>query len=120
MGDSLGVQVNAKGKEQQTYDAIVIGSGISGGWAAKELTTIEHRDGASTVSLRVPYACDEFTLSVASTPGVPTVVRGESRAELTEVDARLKLRPGTWCREKESTLVCFALAKGRSELVFKN
>ncbi|HQQ98821.1 MAG TPA: FAD-binding protein, partial [Cyclobacteriaceae bacterium] len=25
------------GKEQQTYDAIVIGSGISGGWAAKEL-----------------------------------------------------------------------------------
>src|ERR1700722_9129323 len=26
-----------KGKEQNTYDAIVIGSGISGGWAAKEL-----------------------------------------------------------------------------------
>jgi choline dehydrogenase-like flavoprotein len=26
------------GKKQQTYDAIVIGSGISGGWAAKELT----------------------------------------------------------------------------------
>jgi choline dehydrogenase-like flavoprotein len=26
-----------KGKEQHTYDAIVIGSGISGGWAAKEL-----------------------------------------------------------------------------------
>ena len=26
-----------KAKEQQTYDAIVIGSGISGGWAAKEL-----------------------------------------------------------------------------------
>ena len=23
---------------QQTYDAIVVGSGISGGWAAKELT----------------------------------------------------------------------------------
>ncbi|MBX2814958.1 MAG: GMC family oxidoreductase [Saprospiraceae bacterium] len=26
-----------RGKQQQTYDAIVIGSGISGGWAAKEL-----------------------------------------------------------------------------------
>ena len=24
--------------KDQTYDAIVIGSGISGGWAAKELT----------------------------------------------------------------------------------
>jgi len=29
---------NSQGKEEVTYDAIVIGSGISGGWAAKELT----------------------------------------------------------------------------------
>ena len=35
-GDSL--NVNNKAVEQNTYDAIVIGSGISGGWAAKELT----------------------------------------------------------------------------------
>ncbi len=35
-GDSL--QVNNKAVIQNTYDAIVIGSGISGGWAAKELT----------------------------------------------------------------------------------
>jgi choline dehydrogenase-like flavoprotein len=35
-GDSL--NINNKGVEQNTYDAIVIGSGISGGWAAKELT----------------------------------------------------------------------------------
>jgi choline dehydrogenase-like flavoprotein len=26
------------GTQQQEYDAIVIGSGITGGWAAKELT----------------------------------------------------------------------------------
>ncbi|CAL1516445.1 GMC family oxidoreductase [Chitinophaga sp. MM2321] len=31
------VNVNAKGVQQNTFDAIVIGSGISGGWAAKEL-----------------------------------------------------------------------------------
>ena len=31
------MNVNIDSKEQQTYDAIVIGSGISGGWAAKEL-----------------------------------------------------------------------------------
>ncbi len=35
-GDTL--QVNNKAAIQNTYDAIVIGSGISGGWAAKELT----------------------------------------------------------------------------------
>ncbi|MGN6342254.1 MAG: hypothetical protein ACTHML_14870 [Ginsengibacter sp.] len=30
--DSL--NINSKGKQQNTFDAIVIGSGISGGWAA--------------------------------------------------------------------------------------
>ena len=29
--------INLKGIKENTYDAIVIGSGISGGWAAKEL-----------------------------------------------------------------------------------
>jgi len=32
------MNINGKAKVQNTYDAIVIGSGISGGWAAKELT----------------------------------------------------------------------------------
>ncbi len=36
-GDSLKVNINAGGVDKNTYDAIVIGSGISGGWAAKEL-----------------------------------------------------------------------------------
>ncbi|MBS4066938.1 MAG: GMC family oxidoreductase [Chitinophagaceae bacterium] len=37
MPDSSSVHIHSKGKEANTYDAIVIGSGISGGWAAKEL-----------------------------------------------------------------------------------
>ncbi|MFT3826079.1 MAG: GMC family oxidoreductase [Chitinophagaceae bacterium] len=36
-GDSTTANVNNKAKIQNTYDAIVVGSGISGGWAAKEL-----------------------------------------------------------------------------------
>ncbi len=35
MGDSL--NINNRANEQYAYDAIVVGSGISGGWAAKEL-----------------------------------------------------------------------------------
>lgn len=35
-GDST--QINIKATTQNTYDAIVVGSGISGGWASKELT----------------------------------------------------------------------------------
>ncbi len=30
--------INSNGKDEVTYDAIVVGSGVSGGWAAKELT----------------------------------------------------------------------------------
>lgn len=37
MSDSLPVNIHTKGINANTYDAIVIGSGISGGWAAKEL-----------------------------------------------------------------------------------
>ena len=37
MSDSLHVNVNTRGADANSYDAIVIGSGISGGWAAKEL-----------------------------------------------------------------------------------
>jgi choline dehydrogenase-like flavoprotein len=32
------MNLNTKAKAQNTYDAIVVGTGISGGWAAKELT----------------------------------------------------------------------------------
>ncbi len=32
------MNLNIRAKQQATYDAIVVGSGISGGWAAKELT----------------------------------------------------------------------------------
>src|ERR1051326_5937338 len=37
MPDTTQVNTNTKGIAQHSYDAIVIGSGISGGWAAKEL-----------------------------------------------------------------------------------
>ena len=36
-GDTTKININSKGKVQNSFDAIVIGSGISGGWAAKEL-----------------------------------------------------------------------------------
>jgi choline dehydrogenase-like flavoprotein len=34
--DSSAVNMNSKGAQQNTFDAIVIGSGMTGGWAAKE------------------------------------------------------------------------------------
>ena len=37
MPDTTNVNINNKAQQQNSYDAIVVGSGISGGWAAKEL-----------------------------------------------------------------------------------
>lgn len=37
MGNFLVMNLNTRSQQQNTYDAIVVGSGISGGWAAKEL-----------------------------------------------------------------------------------
>jgi choline dehydrogenase-like flavoprotein len=37
-GPDSGTYIHTKGKAEHTYDAIVIGTGMSGGWAAKELT----------------------------------------------------------------------------------
>ena len=37
MPDTTKININNKAEQQNTYDAIVVGSGISGGWAAKEL-----------------------------------------------------------------------------------
>ena len=36
-GENSSPYINAGGKDKNTFDAIVVGSGISGGWAAKEL-----------------------------------------------------------------------------------
>lgn len=41
------MNLNLKAKQENTYDAIVVGSGISGGWAAKELT----QKGLKTIML---------------------------------------------------------------------
>lgn len=38
MGDTSNVHINNRAAGQNHFDAIVVGSGISGGWAAKELT----------------------------------------------------------------------------------
>ena len=88
-------------------------------WAAKELTRIE-RTG-NTIKLRAPYACPDFTLRIAARTQKPPQLRSGADAKpLSEVAAPLKLTAGTWCRDGEATLVCFALNKGGSQLELTN
>jgi hypothetical protein len=85
-------------------------SEISRYWAAKELTRIEFDAAKRVVALQAPFACEEFTLSLPLTEAAPQ--------GLTQVDSRLQLKPGTWCREKEASLLCFKMAKGASRIGF--
>jgi hypothetical protein len=85
-------------------------------WAAKELTQIELI--GSTISLRAPFACPDFTLKYnASGNGAPHLRVHQERVALKEVSAPLKLAPGTWCREGQQVMACFALSKGASQLI---
>ena len=64
-GDSLNININNKGVAANTFQAIVIGSGISGGWAAKELC--EH--GVKTLLL-------ERGRNVVHKKDYPTALKG--------------------------------------------
>ena len=85
--------------------------------AAKELTHIEASADGRTLNFRAPFACPDFTLSVAA-PGAtpPALVVGPEREALTEVSSLAKLAPGNWFRADGRVTVCFALPKGASKL----
>ena len=84
-------------------------------WTAKELTRIE-RTG-NTVKLHAPFGCPDYTVRLTTSTNVPPkLVVNQKTTPLTEVLGPLKLAPGTWCREGDATLACFALPKGDSQL----
>lgn len=84
-------------------------------WAAKELTTIERTD--DLVSLRAPYACPTFTISLDKTKARRLVVRhGAEERTLQKVGSPLQLVDNTWCQKNDQAIACFSLAKGRSVL----
>ena len=82
-------------------------------WAAKELTAIDA--GPEGLRLQAPHACGDFTLrwKTAAQPGLR---HGSSVAPLREVKTWEGIEPGTWRRDGESIIVCFALPAGISEL----
>ncbi|MCB1078458.1 MAG: hypothetical protein KDM64_11590, partial [Verrucomicrobiae bacterium] len=85
-------------------------------WAAKELTAWM-RD-ARTLDLRAPFACDGFTMRIA-TKGEPKNVRVKADENLSRVqDADRPLKRGQWrtTTGRDGIEVCFDLPKGVSQL----
>lgn len=116
MGDST--NVNTQIPKQNTYDAIVIGSGISGGWAAKELTekglkvlmlergrNFEHVKDYKSAS-KHPWEFEHRgTATQEQTKTHPVIARGWALYEpimdywVNEVDCPYtEIKPFTWWR----------------------
>ncbi len=71
MADTL--NINSKAATENSFDAIVIGSGISGGWAAKELCeqgikTLVLERGRNVATYKRLPDCNQTSLAVYS-PG---------------------------------------------------
>jgi choline dehydrogenase-like flavoprotein len=99
-------QLNTRAKTQNTFDAIVIGSGISGGWAAKELTekglkvlmlergkNVEHIKDYTTAS-KDPWQFEHRGRTTqAQRERYPVIHRGWAASEAVM---------GSWVDEKDS------------------
>ncbi len=110
--------INSKAAQQNSYDAIVIGSGISGGWAAKELTekglkvlmlergrNFEHVKDYKSASKKIWEFEHRGRTTMEQRKNYPVIHRGWAAAEpvmdywANEVDSPyVETKPFTWWR----------------------
>lgn len=116
--DKTQINLNNKAEKQNTYDAIVIGSGISGGWAAKELTqkglkvlllerggAYEHIKDYKTASMNPWELANRGATTVQQRQEYPVIHRGWAASEVVmdawanEKDCPYtEIKPFTWWR----------------------
>ena len=116
--DKTQINLNNKAEKQNTYDAIVVGSGISGGWAAKELTqkglkvlllerggAYEHIKDYKTASMNPWELANRGATTVQQRQEYPVIHRGWAASEVVmdawanEKDCPYtEIKPFTWWR----------------------
>ncbi len=116
--DSTNINLNTKAAKQNAYDVIVVGSGISGGWAAKELTerglsvlllergrNFEHIKDYKTANLPPWEFKHHGRTTVEQRENYPVIHRGWAASEAVmdywtnEKDSPYKeVKPFTWWR----------------------
>jgi hypothetical protein len=79
-------------------------------WAARELTRTEWVATERRLRWHAPFACPDFTFSLAISAGRPSLLR--------EVSTTSQLTHGSWCRDGNSAVVCINLPRGPGSLQF--
>lgn len=121
-GEKIGFNIfkEVVGRLHERYDHLIWMklSEIARYWAAKELTAIGVQE--RRVLLQAPFATPRFTLEIKTTTPQPVKVltrddKGNSTTQLlVEVDQRLKLASGNWCKCDGGVIACFELSKGET------
>jgi hypothetical protein len=120
-GDHVGFNIlkEVKKRLDQKYDQLIWMklSEISRYWAARELTTIiPKKDG---IAFKAPFAAPGFTLQLNSRITNPILkIDGKEPVILEKAKSQKAIKSGSWFSDKNSTIFCFDLQKGISELVF--
>jgi hypothetical protein len=106
-----------KKRLDQKYDHLVWMklSEIARYWAAKELTTITV--SPDKIALAAPFATRGFTLKLNSRLRKDPVVKVHGvTGPINRVSDIKKIRSNTWYSDKNSSIICFDLEKGATEL----
>ena len=88
---------------------------IAGYWAARELTFITLN--GNKVILRAPFSASAFTIKI-NFPVQNTRIRneGEEPQPLLKVKDKKSIKPNSWYSDTSTTILCFDLKKGSSEI----
>jgi hypothetical protein len=120
-GEELGLKVfqEVVGRLHARFDHLIWMklSALARYWAAKELTRIE-RD-ARGVALHAPFACPEFTVSLAGADmAAPTFSTDRAVHPLARIASPGDLSAGAWVPSGRDAVFCVDLPKGSSRIDF--
>jgi len=86
-------------------------------WTARTLTHLGMQQ--NKVVMQAPFACPNFTISSNQPLGsTPRLIYNNRAMQLREVSQSRQLESMTFVRTAKSTICCFALPQGRSELAW--
>jgi hypothetical protein len=120
-GEKIGFNIlkTVVGRIHEKYDNLywMTLSEISRYWAAKKLTRVEVGNGE--VQFSAPFASKEFTIRINKKIKGADLVMMDEKIALSKKNSPLEVENGTYYSNKNESILCFALPKGKSHVILK-